>query len=77
MVLSVMTLEVLKIIRINKGITQLQLADVLGKPQSYISKYESGERRIDVYEFIRICQALDEKPSKIIDRLEKDLTYGF
>ena len=77
MVFSVMALEVLKTIRVNKGITQLQLANLLGKPQSYISKYESGERRIDIHEFIHICQALDEKPSNIIDRLEKDLTCGF
>ncbi len=72
-----MTLEVLKTIRINKCITQLQLADILKKPQSFVSKYESGERRIDVHEFIQICRALDESPSNIIERLEKELTHGF
>ena len=38
--------------------TQQQLADRLGKPQSFISKYEGGERRIDVIEFIAIPEAL-------------------
>lgn len=72
-----MSLKALKIIRINKGITQLQLANILKKPQSFISKYENGERRIDVYEFIHICRALDENPSSVIERLEKELTHGF
>lgn len=41
------------------GLTQQQLADRLGKPQSYVAKYEGGERRIDVIEFIGIAHALD------------------
>lgn len=72
-----MSLEILKTIRLNKGITQLQLADTLHKPQSFISKYENGERRIDVYEFIHICKALDESPATIIEYLEKEVTHGF
>lgn len=40
------------------GLTQQQLADRLGKPQSFISKYEVGERRIDVIEFTIIADAL-------------------
>jgi len=41
------------------GLTQQQLADRLGKPQSYVAKYEGGERRIDVIEFISIARALN------------------
>lgn len=41
------------------GLTQQQLAERLGKPQSYIAKYEGGERRIDVVEFINIARALN------------------
>jgi len=41
------------------GLTQQQLADRLGKPQSYVAKYEGGERRIDVIEFIGIARALN------------------
>jgi transcriptional regulator with XRE-family HTH domain len=39
--------------------TQLELAEALKKPQSYISKYESGERRLDLIEFIEIAEVLD------------------
>ncbi len=48
------------------GLTQQQLADRLGKPQSFISKYEGGERRIDVIEFIAIADALDMDASRAI-----------
>lgn len=52
------------------GVTQLELSRALGKPQSFVSKYESGERRLDVIEFITICEALGVAPTKIIKRLE-------
>jgi transcriptional regulator with XRE-family HTH domain len=41
-----------------QGITQAQLAKKLKKPQSYVSKFENGERRIDVIEFMEICAAI-------------------
>ena len=72
-----MPLHILKKIRVDKGITQLQLANSLKKPQSFVSKYESGERRIDIREFIHICNALEETPSDIIILLEKEKTNGF
>jgi transcriptional regulator with XRE-family HTH domain len=40
------------------GITQPQLAKQLRKPQSFISNYERGQRRIDVLELLRIADAL-------------------
>ena len=43
-------IERLKIGRIEAGLAQQEVADKLGKPQSYISKIESGERRLDVAE---------------------------
>jgi transcriptional regulator with XRE-family HTH domain len=40
------------------GLTQQQLARKLRKPQSFIAKYEGGERRIDVIEFLTIADAM-------------------
>jgi transcriptional regulator with XRE-family HTH domain len=40
------------------GLTQHQLAKKLRKPQSFIAKYEGGERRVDVIEFITIARAI-------------------
>ena len=59
-------LELLLAAREKAGLTQQQLADRLGKPQSFISKYEGGERRIDVIEFIAIADALQMDPSRAI-----------
>jgi transcriptional regulator with XRE-family HTH domain len=59
-------LELLLAAREKAGLTQQQLADRLGKPQSFISKYEGGERRIDVIEFIAIADALDMDAARAI-----------
>ena len=40
------------------GLTQKQLARLLRKPQSFVSNYERGQRRIDVLELLRIVEAL-------------------
>lgn len=48
------------------GITQAQLASKLDKPQSYISKIERGERRVDVVEFLDIAEVLGQEPTAIL-----------
>lgn len=45
--------------RESAGMTQVQVAALLRKPQSFVSKYERGERRIDFTEFIEIAAALE------------------
>lgn len=50
---------VLAAARRRSGITQVDLAQRLGKPQSFISSYEAGQRRVDVLELLRIAVALD------------------
>ncbi len=40
------------------GLTQVELAGRLGEPQSFISKYERGERRLDLLEVRAICEAI-------------------
>ena len=46
----------LKQARKARGITQMQLAEALGRPQSFIAKSESGERRLDVVEFVHLAR---------------------
>lgn len=48
------------------GMTQQALADHLGRPQSFVAKYENGERRLDVVEFLEIVQILKADPHAII-----------
>jgi transcriptional regulator with XRE-family HTH domain len=47
------------------GLTQVELAKLLRKPQSFISNYERGNRRIDVLELLRIVDALGADPRKV------------
>ena len=47
------------------GLTQQEVADRLGKPQSYVAKVERNERRIDVVEFISLAQALGVDPARL------------
>jgi transcriptional regulator with XRE-family HTH domain len=51
-------------------LTQAELANLLGKPQSYVAKYESGERRLDLIEFLLIAKALKVNPVEIIKAIE-------
>ena len=48
----------LREVREAADLTQMDLARAIGKPQSFVSKYETGERRLDVIEFAELCSAL-------------------
>ncbi|NTS78696.1 helix-turn-helix transcriptional regulator [Catenovulum sp. SM1970] len=52
--------QALKDLRIESGLKQQELADRLGKPQSYVSKYENGERGLDFLETLQICEAFGD-----------------
>jgi transcriptional regulator with XRE-family HTH domain len=52
--------------RVAKGVTQIELAELLGRPQSFVSKVEGGDRRLDVIEFLQITTALNVDPEPII-----------
>ena len=58
-------IEILVAVRRAAGVRQQTLAKKLGKPQSFIAKYEGGERRLDVVEFITIARALGADPVKL------------
>ncbi|TIO72273.1 helix-turn-helix transcriptional regulator [Mesorhizobium sp.] len=49
-----------------KGLTQAQVAEKLGRPQSFVAKYEGGERRLDVIEFLELTEALDADPCAVL-----------
>ena len=56
----------LKQARANAGLTQSQLAERLKRPQSFIAKYENGERRIEVVELVQIANAIGCDPCEVI-----------
>jgi transcriptional regulator with XRE-family HTH domain len=52
--------------RLAKNLRQDELAKLLGVPQSFISKYESGERLLTFVEIVSICRALQIDPSSLL-----------
>jgi transcriptional regulator with XRE-family HTH domain len=59
-----------------KGLTQADVAAALGKPQSFVAKYENGERRIDVVEFVDIAAALGVPTATILEKIESFAETG-
>ena len=58
--------EVLRDLRTDARLTQTDVAKALGKPQSYVSKYESGERRLDLVELADLSAVLGTSLSRMI-----------
>ena len=60
-------------LRKDKKMTQTQLAQQLGKPQSYVGKVETRERKLDIIEFVDWCNAIGQSPSEVLrSQLEMD-----
>jgi len=53
------------------GLTQVELAERLGEFQSFVSRYERGERRLDVVEFIEVAAAIGFDPHRLLRDLTK------
>lgn len=64
-------LDLLLNARKQAGLTQEDLAKLLHRPQSFVSKYERGERRLDVLEFAQISYALRISDKKIADLIKE------
>jgi transcriptional regulator with XRE-family HTH domain len=64
-------LELLVRTRKAAGLTQQDLAGRLGRPQSFVSKVELGERRLDVIEFLELCRAIGVDPHQLLDDIAK------
>lgn len=66
-------IEVLIEIRKDRGLTQAQLANKLDKPQSYIAKIEAKDRKLDVLEFVILCETLVVSPCDVLQVILDDL----
>jgi transcriptional regulator with XRE-family HTH domain len=64
-------LELLIRARKDAGVTQEQLAKRLNRPQSFISKCENGERRLDVIELLQFLQSIGVEPLNFLRRVIK------
>jgi len=63
-------LDLLLEARDNAGLTQKELANRLGRPQSFVSKTENAERRLDVIEFMDVCRGIGADPFELLRRLD-------
>jgi transcriptional regulator with XRE-family HTH domain len=66
-------LTLLRQIRIDAGLRQIDLANRLKRPQSFVSKYESGERRLDLLEVRQVCKAAGINLTSFAAQLERSL----
>ena len=63
-------IQALKQMRLDAQITQSQLAKMLEKPQSFVSKYENGHRSLEISEVYLICKELNKSLSDFEEILE-------
>jgi transcriptional regulator with XRE-family HTH domain len=61
-------LDLLRDVRRELGITQIDLGRRLDNTQAFVSKFERGERRLDVVEFVEVCDALGVPPLELFAR---------
>lgn len=62
--------SLLRDLRKQKGLRQKDLADLLNVPQSFVSKYEVGERRLDILETRMVCKAIGIAFTDFVQQLE-------
>ena len=65
--------RLLREMRVAAGLRQADVASALGVPQSYVSKCESGERRVDIVELLRLCEICGSDLQSFADRLAREL----
>lgn len=59
----------LRALRKNAGLTQAEVATRLEKPQSFVAKYEQGERKLSAVELVYVARALGAKPERVMAQL--------
>jgi transcriptional regulator with XRE-family HTH domain len=65
--------ELLVEARKSANLTQAELSGRLERPQSFVSKYERGERRLDVIEFAQVARALGIDPIRFLSKLYREI----
>jgi len=65
--------EMLTAARASAGLKQSEVAERLGKPQSFVSKYERSERRLDVPEFLEVAAVLGIDVTKFLKAYQAEL----
>ncbi len=65
--------ELLRSARTVAGVTQVRLAEMLGQSQSFVSKYENGDTRLDILQLRTVCQSLGLSLGEFVERLEQRL----
>jgi len=65
--------ELLSEARKTEKLTQAELSARLRRPQSFVSKYERGERRLDVIEFAEVARALGIDPLRFLAKLYREI----
>jgi transcriptional regulator with XRE-family HTH domain len=63
-------LDLVRELRRQKGLTQGQLAKSIGARQAFVSKYETGERRLEFLDLVAICDVLSVSIAKFAERFE-------
>jgi transcriptional regulator with XRE-family HTH domain len=63
-------------LRIGSGLKQTDLADILGVPQSFVSKIETGERGLDLVELKAVVEAMGATLAEFVIEFEKNVNEG-
>ena len=66
-------LSLLRQLRTEAGLRQVDMANALGKPQAFVSYYETGARRLDLLELRQICGILGIPLTEFVKKFEKSL----
>ena len=56
--------------RLNRKLSQAALAAKIKRPQTFVSKYERGERRLDIVEFLDVSEILKIDPHDILKQVQ-------
>jgi transcriptional regulator with XRE-family HTH domain len=66
----------LRSVREQAGLRQADLAEALDRPQSWVSDYEAGQRRLDLVELRSICRACGITLRQFVNRFERAIADG-